>query len=91
MVDRILRAEIVAEIRKAIRSENRHYVNAETLCRHVESLTPEWLSRNGSCFPRTKVKWTAKDGQHESREWLYPLEEILEMVADGRIQRLVVP
>jgi hypothetical protein len=91
MMDRLLRAEIVAEVRKAIRSENRHYVLGRTLCRHVESLTPEWLERNGSSLNRTKLKWTDRNGQtHESREWLYPLEEILDMVEDGRIQQLVV-
>jgi hypothetical protein len=39
-------------------------------------------------FNRTRVEWD-ENGRHvSSREWLYPLNEILEMVMDGRIKEL---
>ncbi len=70
---------------------NERYVTAETLSRHVESLTPDWLKRNGSCFNRTRVEWVDADGvRHTKGPWLYPLHDIIQMVQDGRIKELVV-
>ena len=90
-MDRLLRQEIVQEFRRAMEGLNERYVTAETLCQHVETLTPQWLKANGSCFHRTKVIWTDKDGmRHEKGPWLYPLHEIVGMVRDGRIKELVV-
>ena len=89
-MDRLLRQEIVQEFRRAMTGLNERYVKAETLCQHVEVLTPDWLKRHGSCFNRTKMKWTDKDGKHhEDGPWLYPLHEIIFMVQDGRIKELV--
>ena len=69
---------------------NERYVKAETLCEHVEVLTPDWLKRHGSCFNRTKMIRTDKTGKrHEDGPWLYPLHEIIGMVQDGRIKELV--
>ena len=89
-MDRLLRQEIVQEFRRAMTGLNERYVKAETLCQHIEVLTPDWLKRHGSCFNRTKMKWTDKDGKHhEDGPWLYPLHEIIFMVQDGRIKELV--
>lgn len=90
-MDRQLRQEILTEFRRAMTGLNERYVTAETLCKHVESLTPQWLKVNGKAFDRTKVIWTDKDGvRHEKGPWLYPLHEIICMVQDGRIKDLVV-
>lgn len=69
---------------------NERYVTAETLCQHVETLTPDWLKRNGSCFNRTRQEWKDKKGVKHAGSWLYPLHEIIFMVQDGRIKELVV-
>lgn len=90
-MDRQLRQEIRQEFRRAMEGLNERYVTAETLCEHIETLTPQWLKRNGSCFNRTRVEWTDKDGQrHDCGSWLYPLHEIIQMAQDGRIKELVV-
>ena len=39
-------------------------------------------------FNRTRVEWTDENGAEHFQGWLYPLHEILEMVADGRIKQL---
>jgi hypothetical protein len=39
-------------------------------------------------FNRTRVEWTDEKGEEHFQGWLYPLHEILEMVADGRIKQL---
>jgi hypothetical protein len=39
-------------------------------------------------FNRTRIEWD-ENGRHvASREWLYPLNEIKQMIADGRIKEL---
>lgn len=90
-MDRQLRQEVVREFRRAMEGLNERYVTAETLSQHVETLTPDWLKRNGSCFNRTRVEWTDAQGvRHERGPWLYPLNEIIGMVQDGRIKELEV-
>lgn len=90
-MDQKLRQEIVAEFRKAMEGLQERWVTAETLCQHVETLKPRWLEKNGSCFNRTRVEYTDKDGKrHQDGKWLYPLNEIMAMVQDGRIKELVV-
>lgn len=88
-MDRMLRQEIVREFRRCMEGLNERYVTAETLCEHVETLTPEWLKRNGGCFNRTRVEWTDKNGRHQ-QSWVYPLHEIIRMVQDGSIKELRV-
>lgn len=94
-MDQRLRQEIVAEVRsefrRAMEGLQERWVTAETLCQHVETLKPRWLEKNGSCFNRTRVEYTDKEGKrHQDGKWLYPLNEIMTMVQDGRIKELVV-
>lgn len=90
-MDRMLRQGILKEFRRAMEGLNERYVTAETLSKHVETLTPQWLKANGSCFDRTKVRWKDKNGViHDGGSWLYPLHEIIGMVQDGSIKNLVV-
>lgn len=86
-MDRTLRQQIVAEVRKSLEAVNERYVTADTLCKHVEVLTPRWLKSHGHMLSRTRVEWTDDEGHHTS-SWMYPLNEIMGMVQDGRIRRL---
>jgi len=90
-MDRVLRQEIVREFRQQMTELNERYVTAETLCQHIEVLTPEWLKRNGSCLNRTRAEWTDTSGVRHQTSWVYPLHEIMMMVKDGRIKDLVCP
>lgn len=90
-MDRVLRQEIVREFRQQMTELNERYVTAETLCQHIEVLTPEWLKRHGSCLNRTRAEWTDTDGVRHQTSWVYPLHEIMMMVKDGRIKNLVCP
>lgn len=89
-MDRILRQEILKEFRQAMEGLNEKYVTAETLCEHVETLTPQWLKRYGSCLPRTRVEWTDKDGVHHTQSFIYPLHKIIGMIEDGSIKDLII-
>ena len=92
-MDRLLRQEIVLEVRNEFRNAmeglQERWVTAETLSRHIETLRPRWLEKNGHCFNRTRVEYTDRHGRH-AQSWLYPLNEIMQMVRDGRIKNLTV-
>ena len=88
-----LEAKILEVTRRAMRTYNEKWVTAEVLCQHVGTLTPRFLKDHGQMFNRTRVEWDekGKDGKWRhvvSREWLYPLNEILEMVENGKIKEL---
>lgn len=91
-IDKQLRQEIRSDIRDEFRQcmegLQERWVTAETLSQHVETLRPRWLERNGHCFNRTRVEFTDKDGNRHAQQWLYPLNEIMAMVQDGRIKEL---
>lgn len=76
------------EFRQCMQGLQERWVTAETLSQHVETLRPRWLERHGKVFNRTRVEWRDKDGHH-AMQWLYPLNEIMAMVQDGRIKELV--
>lgn len=89
-MDRQLRQEIVQEFRHCMEGLQERWVTAETLSKHIETLKPRWLEKNGQCFNRTRVEFTDDKGHH-TQSWLYPLHEIMGMVQDGRIKELIVP
>ncbi len=92
-MDARLRAEIVAEVRKAMLTFQEKWVTADILCEHVGTLTKRFLQDHGQMFNRTRVEWNEKDADGNmrhvvSREWLYPLHEIQDMIASGKIKEL---
>lgn len=84
-----LEVKILNTVNAAAKQYSEKWVTAETLGQYIETLNPNWLKRNGSCFNRTRVEWDDADGHHTS-SWLYPLHEIQQMVLDGRIKQLQV-
>ena len=92
-MDSKLRAEIVATVRQAMTTYAEKWVTAEVLCEHVGTLTPRFLKDHGQMFNRTRVEWNEKDADGNmrhvvSREWLYPLHEIQDMISSGKIKEL---
>ena len=87
-MDRILREQIVNEVRKAMTTYAEKWVTAEVLCEHVGTLTPRFLQDHGQIFNRTRVEWNDNQGTRHTQAWLYPLHEIQEMVASGAIKEL---
>ena len=92
-MDARLRAEIVATVKQAMRTYNEKWVTADVLCEHVGTLTKRFMKDHGDMFNRTRVEWDEEDenGQMRhvvSREWLYPLHEIQDWIATGKIKEL---
>jgi len=83
-----LEAKILAVVMKAMKSVNERWVTADVLCEHVGTLTPRFLKDHGDMFNRTRVEWTDVDGVRHTQAWLYPLYEIKEWIATGKIKEL---
>ena len=93
MSDKVLEAKIVAAVGKAMRTYCERWVTADVLCEHVGTLTKRFMKDHGDMFNRTRVEWDEDDenGQMRhvvSREWLYPLHEIQDWIATGKIKEL---
>jgi len=87
-MDRILREQIVREVRNAMTTYAEKWVTAEVLCEHIGTLTPRFLKDHGQMFDRTRVEWADGQGTRHTQAWLYPLHKIQEMVASGAIKQL---
>ena len=83
-----LEAKILAVVMKAMKSVNERWVTADVLCEHVGTLTPRFLKDHGEMFNRTRVEWTDEGGVRHAQAWLYPLYEIKEWIATGKIKEL---
>ena len=93
MSDKVLEAKIVAAVGKAMQTYCEKWVTADVLCEHVGTLTKRFMKDHGDMFNRTRVEWDEEDenGQMRhvvSREWLYPMHEIQDWIATGRIKEL---
>ena len=86
-MDKQLRAEIVAEVRKAMMTYSERWVTEDQLCEYVGTLTKRWLKSHGQLFNRTRVEWDDADGHH-TQGWIYPLYEILDWINSGKIKEL---
>ena len=45
-----LEVKILNTVNAAAKQYSEKWVTAETLGEHIETLNPNWLKRNGSCF-----------------------------------------
>ena len=86
-MDSKLRAEIVATVRQAMMAYNEKWVTEDQLVEHVGTLTKRWLKDHGQMFNRTRVEWDDHDGHH-TQKWIYPLHEIQDWIATGKIKEL---
>ena len=92
-MDKLLRAEIINEIRRAEREVHECYeerwVTAETLSQYIETMTPRWLRSHGHLLGKTRQVVTSKDGTETKSPWVYPLNKILRMAHDGELKGLI--
>lgn len=94
-MDKMLRAEIVAEVRKAMRESLEMYreewVSGDELCKQVQCFSKSWLRIYGHALPRGQVVVTEDEsGQEHRTGWCYPLNRIKRMVATGEMKGLRV-
>ena len=91
-MDRLLRAEIVAEVRRAMEESQEMYgeqwVSGKELCKQVQCITASFLDEFGSTLPRERARvW--KDGVSvRNTNWVYPLHKIKRMIARSELKEL---
>lgn len=91
-MDKLLRAEIVAECKRsmaeAMEIYQERWLTGKELSEYISIMTPRWLQDHGELLPRSPVGWEDKNGVYHVSSWLYPLHKIQAMFADGRIKNL---
>jgi hypothetical protein len=91
MIDRQLRAEIIAEVgkvtREAYETYNEKWLKASEVAEYISVMTSRWLESHGDMLPRTAIEWDDKEGHHIT-SYMYPLHRLQAMMQDGRIKEL---
>ena len=88
MMDKLLRAEIVAEVRRSMAEvmevANERWLTADELCDQFQMFSRSWLKNYGERLPRQRAEVTSPDGTKCTR-WAYPQHKIARMIHDGYI------
>lgn len=92
-MDKLLRAEIINEVRRAEREAHEMYgerwVTAKTLGQYVETMTERWLRDHGHLLGRTRqIVTNEATGEQVKSPWVYPLNAILRRTAEGDLKGL---
>jgi hypothetical protein len=89
-MDRVLRAEIVAEVRRSMTEilevANEKWLTGEELCKQFQMFSPGWLKAYGERLPRQRAE--VQDGETKASRWAYPMHKIARMINDGTIKDL---
>lgn len=89
-MDRILRAEIVAEVRRSVidlmETANEQWITGEELCKRFQMFSPGWLKAYGERLPRQRAE--VHDGGMKASRWAYPVHRIARMIKEGTIKEL---
>lgn len=90
-MDRVLRAQVVNEVRAAMAAIMEEYderwVTAEELVKQFQMFTPGWMERYGYMLPRVRAVAMEGTTEHKTR-FAYPRNRIARMIADGSIEEL---
>ena len=88
-MDRLLREQIVAEVRRnvqeAYETYNEKWVTGKTLGEYVETMTAAWLKSYGNRLPRRRTVMKGEDGRSVCSPFIYPLHRIQRMVENNEI------
>lgn len=86
-MDRKLREEIMAEVRKALQiqaiSLQEQWLTADELCKQFQMFTKDWVQTYGDVLPRRRVKVTLLNGETRGTRWAYPRYQIAQNIASG--------
>lgn len=89
-MDRTLRAEIVAEVRRSMteimETANERWLSGDELCEQFQMFSKGWLKAYGERLPRQRAE-VMEDGVKVSR-WAYPQHKIARMIQEGTIKQL---
>jgi len=91
-MDRILRAEIVAEVKQTVAEAmevyNERWLTGEQLMEQFGFITKDWLKKYGDTLPRERMEVVDRNGELKCSHWGYPLHRIQRMIANREHKRL---
>ena len=89
-MDRVLRAEIVAEVRRSMTDilevANEKWLTGEELCKQFQMFSPGWLKAYGERLPRQRAE--VQEGGVKTSRWAYAQHKSARMIQDGTIREL---
>lgn len=95
-MDKILRAEIVAEVKRSLAEVNEVYqeewLTKEQLCEQFPMFTPSWIKAFGekSAMPRERISVQSEDGSGVRSHFMYPKHKINRLIMEGYFRNLVI-
>lgn len=93
-MDKMLRAEIIGEVRKAMAESlelyGERWVTGQELCEQIACFTKSWLRMYGHTLPRQQVVVTEPNGEDHKTGWCYPLHRIMRMFESGQLVGLKI-
>ena len=93
-MDKLLRAEIVAEVKRSMAEVNEVYqeewLTKEQLCEQFPMFSPSWVKNFGEKIPRERARVTMEDGISMSTRYQYPKHKINKLIAEGYFRNIVI-
>lgn len=95
-MDKILRAEIVAEVKRSMVELNEVYqeewLTKEQLCEHFPMFTQSWIKTFGekSAMPRERISVQSEDGSGVRSRYMYPKHKINRLIKEGYFRNIVI-
>ena len=95
-MDKLLRAEIVAEVKRSLAEVNEVYqevwLTKEQLCEMFPMFTPSWIKTFGekSAIPRERISVQSEDGSGVRSRYMYPKHKINRLIAEGYFRNIVI-
>ena len=92
-MDRLLRAEIIATVRKTmtevLEGADEVWLKPKQLLEQFGMLSQEWLDTNGHLLPREYASVIWPDGEEKFTRWAYPKHKINRMIMNGELKGLI--
>lgn len=92
-MDRLLRAEIIATVRKTmtevLEGADEVWLKPKQLLEQFGMLSQEWLDTNGHLLPREYASVIWPDGDEKFTRYAYPKHKINRMIMNGELKGLI--
>ena len=95
-MDKLLRAEIVAEVKQSLAEVNEVYqeewLTKEQLCDIFPMFTLSWIKTFGekSAMPRERISVQSEDGSGVRSRYMYPKHKINRLIAEGYFRNILI-
>ena len=95
-MDKLLRDEIVAEVKRSIAEVNEMYqeewLTKEQLCETFPMFTSSWIKTFGekSAIPRERISVQSEDGSGVRSRYMYPKHKINRLITEGYFRNISI-